>query len=195
MNVTMKRPRDDLHLTASYAKGKTSDEISADQRNFLTKYNHLVIKRAYVTAFFLYEQDRIRDIARRLQIGPTFGNRFYDTPKLFFSSDAGTIWDETKNEADNNESGNTESELKGLWNIDFFYKPVTDLKFEQKIRWTQDLKAGDFEVNSETNAYVHLYERLFLKISMIDHYNVRPDPDYKRNDLTVITSLSYIIHF
>jgi len=195
INVAMKRLKDDLRLTASYAKGKTSDEVSVDRRDFLTKYNHLIIKKAYVTAFLFYEQDSIRDIARRFQIGPTFGCRFYDTPKLFFSSDAGAILDETKNESNDNESGNTESELKGLWNIDFSYEPVTDLKFEERVRWTQYLRRSDFEVTSETSAYVPLYKRLFLKISLTDHYNTRPDPDYTKNDLTVITSLSYIIHF
>jgi putative salt-induced outer membrane protein YdiY len=193
MNLTMKRPRDDLHLTASYAQGKAEDEVSADRRDFLTTYNHLVIKRAYVKAFFFYEKDRLRDISRRFQIGPTLGGKFYDTPKLFFSTDAGAIWDETKNGA-----GDTESKFKGLWNIDFSYEPVTDLKFEEKMRWTQgfhNLKASGFEVSSETNAYVPLYRKLFLKISLTEHYNDQPQQDYKKSDLAVITSLSYITHF
>ncbi|MEW5803159.1 MAG: DUF481 domain-containing protein [bacterium] len=191
LKVTLKRPKDDLRLTSSYARGEADGEVSADRRDFLAKYNRLFIKKAYWSAFLFYERDRVRDIKRRRQIGPAIGARFYDTEELFFSSDVGAVWDETTSD----ESGDTDSELKGLWNVDFSYVPLPDLKFEEKIRWVQDLKTRNFEISSETSAYVPLYKKLFLKIGLTDNYVNEPQKDRKKNDLTILTSLSYVTHF
>ncbi|MEW6378152.1 MAG: DUF481 domain-containing protein [bacterium] len=204
-DLSMKRPEDDLHLTSSYAKGKTDGEISADRMDLQAKYNRLVTKSTYVMAFLLYEQDKTRDIGRRWQIGPTVGKRFYDTPELFLSSDVGPIWDETRSAP--NGHVDLEASLKGLWNIDLSYIPFADVKFEQRIRSTIGLKTADdseetgdsketaFEINSETSVYIPVYQRLFLKLSLIDHYNSQPQPDLKENDLSLVTSFSYLTHF
>lgn len=191
IKAKMKRQRDDLLLAASYARGKTEDEVSTDRWDLKSKYNHLLNKKVYGSAFFLFERDRVRDIDRRWQIGPGIGCRFYDTEKFSLSSDIGVVWEKTKYEP----SG-SESKLKGIWGIDFFYVPIANIKIEEIFRWVQSSTEGsDYEIISETGVYIPIYDNLFLKASLIDRYDNKPQPGLKKNDLTFLTSLSYITNF
>ncbi|HED00869.1 MAG TPA: DUF481 domain-containing protein [Proteobacteria bacterium] len=191
IKARMKRQRDNLLLGAAYARGKTGDEVSTDRWDLRSKYSHLPNKKLYGSANFYLERNRVRDIDQRWQIGPAIGCRFYDTEKFFLSSDIGVVWEKTRYEP----SG-SESKLKGLLGIDFSYVPLADIRIEETFRWIQSSTEGsDYEISSETDVYIPIYDGLFLKASLIDRYDNKPQPGLKRNDLTFLTSLSYLTSF
>jgi putative salt-induced outer membrane protein YdiY len=191
LKLKVKRQRDDLLLATSYARGKTDGEVSADRWDIQSKYNRLLNSKLYGTTIFLLERDRLRDIDRRWQVGPGVGYRFYDTGILFLSTDIGTVWEKTRYEP-----AGSESKLKGFWGLDFFYVFWGGIKVEETFRWIQGSTEGsDYEINSETGLNVPLYENLFLKASLVNRYDNKPQPGLKKYDRSFITSLSYIASF
>ena len=191
LNVKKKKRKYNLFFEASYARGETEEEVSADRWDILFKYDHLMTKKIYRRGFFFLERDRVRVIDRRFQAGPAIGYRFYDKKTLSLSSDVGTIWEETKYE-----NGNHESEFKGLWNIDFSYVPFSEITVEGTLRWIQGFdEATDYEITSETSLSVPLMGGFFLKAGVIDRYDNKPQPGSKKNDTTLLVSLSYRTKF
>jgi putative salt-induced outer membrane protein YdiY len=148
-------------------------------------------KKIYRRGFFFFERDRVREIRRRFQTGPAIGYKFYDSDTMALSSDIGTLRDETRYE-----SGESDSEFKGLWNIDFFYVFLSDIVLEEAFRWIQGFDNGeDYEITSETSVSVPITGGFFLKASVMERYDNQPEPDLKKNDVTFILSLSYRTNF
>ena len=191
LNVKKKKRKYNLIFEASYAHGETEEEVSADRWDIFFKYDHLMTKKIYRRGFFFFERDRVKGIDRRFQAGPAIGYRFYDKETLSLSSDVGTLREETKYE-----NGNHDSEFKGLWNIDFSYVPFPEIRFEAMFRWIQGFdEARDYEINSEASLSVPLIGGFFLKAGVIDRYDNKPQPGVKRNDTTLLVSLSYRTKF
>jgi len=191
LNVKKKKRKYNLVFEASYAHGETEEEVSADRWDILFKYDHLMTKKIYRRGFFFFERDRVIGIDRRFQTGPAIGYRFYDKETLSLSSDVGTLREETKYE-----NGNHDSEFKGLWNIDFSYVPFPEIRVEAMFRWIQGFdEATDYEITSEASLSVPLMGGFSLKTSIIDRYDNKPQPGMKRNDTTLLVSLSYRTKF
>jgi putative salt-induced outer membrane protein YdiY len=194
LNVKKKKRKYDLVFETSYAYGETEEKVSAHRLDFLFKYDHLMTKKIYRRGFFFLGRDRVRGIDRRFQAGPAIGYRFYDEETLSLSSDVGTIWEETKYE-----NRNYESELKGLWNIDFSYVPfpeIPEIRVEGTLLWIQKFdEATDYEITSEASLSVPLMGGFFLKAGAIDRYDNKPEPGMKRNDTTLLVALSYRTKF
>jgi putative salt-induced outer membrane protein YdiY len=186
LNVKKKKQKYELIFAGSYAQAETEDEILADRWDLLHKYDHLMTKKIYRRGFLFFERDKVRDIDRRFQAGPAIGYRFYDTETLRLSSDMGTLRDETKYE-----NGDSDSEFKGLWNVEFFFIFFSDVKFEEAFRWVQGFdKEEDYEITSETSLSVPLGGGFSLKASVIERYDNQPQAGLKKNDLTSILALS-----
>ena len=191
LNFKKKKRKYNFFLKASYAHGKTEEEISANRWDIFFKYDRLMTKKIYRRGFFFFERDHVKGIDRRFQVGPAIGYRFYDKETLSLSSDVGTIREETKYE-----NGNHDSEFKGLWNIDFSYVPFPEIRFEAMFRWIQGFnEARDYEITSEARLSVPLMGGFFLKAGVIDRYDNNPQPGVKRNDMTLLVSLSYRTKF
>ena len=190
-DVKKKRPQYELIFAGSYARAATQEEVSADRWDLLFKYDHLMTQKIYRRGFFFFERDRVREIKRRFQTGPAIGYKFYDSDTMGMSSDIGTLREETRYE-----SGASDSEFKGLWNIDFFYVFPSDMKIEEAFRWIQGFdNRQDYEITSETSGSVPITGGFFLKASVIERYDNQPEPDLKKNDVTFILSLSYRTNF
>lgn len=67
-------------------------------------------------------------------------------------------------------------------------------KVSEDVRYTVGtLERVGYRVDSETRLINPLSDRLSIDLSLIDHFNSRPPPPAKRNDLVFITALRYAL--
>ena len=134
------------------------------------------------------DHDRFANIDYRLVPAAGIGYWFYDLPDFKLMAEVGAGWEYTnfRDETDDKNEAVLTPRL-------FFEKHILDnFAITQNLYYYPAFEDFNlYRFHSETVLSVALNSKLSLKISLINDYNSNPPTDIKKNDLRLISSLSY----
>lgn len=139
---------------------------------------------------FEADQDRFADINQRLIPGTGPGYAFFNTEdfKIKFETAAGF--------AQTNFRDTTANRFEALLIPRFFFES----RIYGQSRFTQDVNVysslaedGGYRIRSESTVEAPFFDRLKLRLSLIDDYNSNPSAGAEKNDIRLISSVAYYL--
>jgi len=133
------------------------------------------------------DHDRFADVDYRLIPSSGIGYWFYDLPELKAMAEVAIGYERT------NYKNIDDSEEVVLIPRAFFEKAVfKNSKFTEDVVFYPAIDdPEDYRLRSETIFTSPLSEKLSLNLSLIDEYDAKPAKDAKKNDVRLISSLTY----
>jgi putative salt-induced outer membrane protein YdiY len=191
VTATRKVPREELYFRLHYDYGEKEGETDTEEAYGTAKLKVFQTDRRYLFGVFFTEYDKFKDLENRTSfyVGP--GYLFIDKEKtrLLGEIGVGIVSEFTKTET------GTERNFDGsLWLHAEWIQQLHE-KVDLTTAVTLFPTIGDFEdfrVRLESSLRSPLRDRWFLKLSLLDEYDNKPEGvDIERNDLSLITSLEY----
>lgn len=134
------------------------------------------------------DHDRFTSINYRVMPSLGWGYWFSDEPDLRAMAEVGLGWERT----DFRNSTKDSDEIALLPRAFFEKKLFSESRISQDLTFYPYLSdAGEFRLRSETKLINPINEKLALSLSLIDDYNSNPAKNTKKNDLQIISALTY----
>jgi len=187
--------RNRMHIDELTLKGDlhySSSDKKMDAQKWLGSLRHAFSfgsqKKWYNFYMLGADHDRFANVDYRLLPSLGIGHWFYDTDSTKFLAEVALGYEHTDYRDVTGDSKETVLVPRG-----FFEKVVFgDTKIKEDIFFYPTVDDfSDFRLHSETVLTNPLNDKLSLDVSLIDDYDSEPAGDTKKNDLKLITSLTY----
>ena len=186
---------DEYLANLSYTFGDTNGVTDTDELLAGAAWNRLLSDTFYAGLRLDFRRDEIADIDYRINLTALVGNYFIKNETTYLAIEAGIgySWEKV--------GGITSGGTLGSLSDDYAHAYVGDRfehKFNDKTRIYQILAATaplkdfhDFSLVAEAGLETFLSDTLALKISVQDKYEEKPAVGRKRNDVRLVTGISY----
>jgi putative salt-induced outer membrane protein len=184
---TRKWDKNELTAAAGLTYGENSGAKNADSQHISLQYNRLLTGKWFAYGRAEWMRDSISDIDYRITISPGMGYYFWkDEKKGFLRGEVGPGY---------------VFEKKGGISDDFFtvrvaerfeYKFSDTAKMWQSLEFTPDVGDFDhFQAVAEIGVDLTIYKNTGLRAYLQDVYNNNPAAGRDKNDIKLVTALSY----
>jgi len=186
LQTEKKEGPDAYFASASYNYGEEDSTSTQDEILGKATWKHAYSGKNFFGLRMDARRDTFADIDYRFSINATYGYYWVDTETTVFSTELGLgVTTEDKG------AGNT-TYLNGLLAQDFEHKFNENAKFYQSLTFAPRLdNFQDYRIEFEMGIETKITETLAFKVSFEDRYESRPSAGKEKNDLKLITGLSY----
>lgn len=192
-NVSRKKGANELFLMGDFYFSAAEKKMTALKMLGGTRYDHYFddSKRGwYGLGRFEADQDRFAEINQRLipALGP--GYAFFNGEDFKIKAELAAGFAQT------NFRDETDSRFEAILVPRFFFESriYGQSRFIQEVNVFSSLAAGGgTRVRSESTVEAPFFERLKIRLSVIDDYNSNPGIDADKNDIRLISSVAYYL--
>ena len=172
--------------SASYNYGEEDSAANEDEILGKATWKHAYSGKNFFGLRFDARRDAFADIDYRFSLNATYGYYWIDTEQTIFSTEFGVgVTTEDKG------LGNS-TYLNGLFDQNFQHKFNDHASFYQDFSFSPRLDdIDDYRVEFEMGLETKITETLAVKLSFENRYESIPAAGKKKNDMKVVTGLSY----
>ncbi len=188
-DITSSRKWDKNELTAAagLTYGQNSGVKNSDSQHISLQYNRLLTGKWFAYGRVEWMRDSIADIDYRLTVSPGMGYYFWkDAKKGFLRAEVGPGYVFEK------KGGVSDDYLTLRVAERFEYKLSDTAKLWQSLEITPDVRNfSNYQAVGEIGVDLTIVKNLGLRAYIQDVYNNQPAAGRKKNDLKLVTALSY----
>ncbi len=192
-NLSRRKGPDELFLNGDTYFASSERRMTALKMLGGVRYDHYFEpgnRGWYGLGRFEADQDRFADINQRLIPGVGPGYAFFNSEdfKIKFETAAGF--------SQTNFRDTTDNRFEAILIPRFFFES----RIYGQSRFTQDVnvyaplnEANGYRVRSESTVEAPFFDRLKIRLSLIDDYNSNPSAGAEKNDIRLISSVAYYL--
>ena len=188
LGAKAEREKDDniWRFEANTKYGETDSSTTIDETTGLAEYKRLLTDRLYTGFGVEYRRDEIADVDYRVGLNPSVGYFLIKNDDLRFNIEGGPsyIFEEVANIEDDYFAPRVGERFE--WDV----SETAKLFEEAYITWDID-DSENYIITAQAGVEATISGPVSLIVSVKDDYDNVPAPGLKRNDLQVLTSLSY----
>lgn len=173
-------------LGADGAYGQSDNQANTETVHGATQFNHLFTDRFYGFGRVDALHDGIKDIAYRVTLSPGLGYYLLKQTNLAMAVESGPSY------VDEKQGSDTQGYAAWRFADRFEYKFDSHVRCWQGCEMIPQLNQTDnFIINAEAGIEAPLTKELSLQVTVQDNYVNLPAPDYKHNDVRIVSGISY----
>lgn len=170
----------------SYTYGSEEGDVTNDELLAAAQWNHLLTDRTYAGLRGSLRIDTLADIDYRLSFNPFFGYYLVKNDTTYYAVEAGPGYT-------TEQAGGIEDDYLSL-----YIGQRAEHKFSESTRiydtFSLTAPIDDLEnvsITFEVGVETFLSNSLALKVSLLNNYEAKPADGAEKNDLKLITGISY----
>lgn len=181
----------------NYARSK-ADEVrttTADKWSLLGQYDYNLSQRTYAFGKLGFDGDKVIDLTLRAAVGAGVGYKVIDTDTTSFNVFTGLGYSRDKYDSIQTINGRADdhfSRASLLFGEESSHKLSDTTSFKQRLEYAPGYTGDKAQIARFTAGLsVSMTKALALTVGLVDTYNSKPGIGREKNDLGVLTGISY----